>query len=108
MQHHHHERLDQQHSFNPGAHGRHADHAAQLDDATHTGHAGHDKHTGHSPEIFKRRFFIYLVLTLPVLYFSSHFQEWFGYQAIQFPGFEWVAPILAVCCLKIKLRSFVN
>lgn len=95
MRHHHHEQPDQGHSSSLGAHVRHADHAAQLDNATHTGHSGHDKHAGHSPEIFKRRFFICLLLTLPVLYFSSHFQEWFGYQAIQFPGSEWVAPILA-------------
>jgi|GEM_PF-3363809 len=34
----------------------------------HEQHAGHDKHAGHTPGIFKRRFFICLVLTLPVLY----------------------------------------
>lgn len=96
MQHHHHERPDQQHSSNPGAHVRHADHAAQLDDVTHTGHSGHDKHAGHSPEMFKRRFFICLVLTIPILYFEPMFQEWFGYQAIQFPGSTWIGPILAI------------
>ena len=95
MRHHHHEHPDPENSASPGTHVRHADHAAQLDNATYVGHSGHDKHAGHSPEIFKRRFFICLLLTLPVLYYSSHFQEWFGYQAIQFPGSEWVAPVLA-------------
>ncbi|PZV09882.1 MAG: heavy metal translocating P-type ATPase [Leptolyngbya sp.] len=69
---------------------------------THHGHVGHgsssvhDKHAGHSPEIFRRRFFVCLVLTLPVLYFSPSFQQWFGYQAIQFPGSELVSPLLSV------------
>ncbi|MEA5452587.1 heavy metal translocating P-type ATPase [Leptolyngbya sp. CCNP1308] len=56
---------------------------------------GHDKHAGHSPAMFKRRFLICLGLTLPVLYFSPSFQQWFSYQAIQFPGSNWVTPILS-------------
>jgi Cu2+-exporting ATPase len=63
--------------------------------ANHQHHAGHDKHAGHSPAMFKRRFFICLALTLPVLYFAPSFQEWFNYQAIQFPGSNWVTPILS-------------
>ena len=62
----------------------------------HGGHAGHGKHAGHSPEIFKRRFFICLVLTLPVLYFSTQLQTWLNYQAITFPGSEWINPILGI------------
>jgi Cu2+-exporting ATPase len=58
-------------------------------------HSGHDKHSGHSPAMFKRRFFVCLVLTLPILYLSPMFQMWFGYQAIQFPGVNWITPILA-------------
>ena len=58
-------------------------------------HSGHDKHAGHSPAMFKRRFFICLGLTLPILYLSPMLQGWFGYQAIQFPGVNWVTPIIA-------------
>ncbi|PZV15738.1 MAG: heavy metal translocating P-type ATPase [Pseudanabaena sp.] len=61
----------------------------------HKQHTGHDKHAGHSPAMFKRRFFICLALTLPVLYFAPSFQEWFNYQAIQFTGSNWVTPILS-------------
>jgi P-type Cu2+ transporter len=61
----------------------------------HEQHKGHDKHAGHSPEIFKRRFFICLLLTLPVLYFAPMFQDWFNYQAIQFSGADWVIPIFS-------------
>jgi P-type Cu2+ transporter len=69
----------------------------QHDPAQHSSHehAGHDKHAGHSPAMFQRRFFICLLLTLPVLYLSPMFQMWFNYQAIQFAGVAWVTPILA-------------
>lgn len=72
----------------------HHEHQQQLASAQ-SGHTGHDKHTGHDPEIFKRRFFVCLLLTLPILYFASHFQMWFGYQAIEFPGSGWVSPLLS-------------
>ena len=69
----------------------------QHDPAQHSSHEhmGHDKHAGHSPAMFQRRFFICLLLTLPVLYLSPMFQMWFHYQAIQFAGVAWVTPILA-------------
>jgi P-type Cu2+ transporter len=67
---------------NPGSHSSHE-------------HAGHDKHAGHSPAMFQRRFFICLLLTVPVLYLSPMFQMWFNYQAIQFAGVAWVTPILS-------------
>jgi len=60
----------------------------------HAGHEGHDKHAGHSPEMFRNRFWFSLVLTVPILYFDMHFQEWFNYSAIQFPGVSWVQPVL--------------
>lgn len=68
---------------------------SQMDSSSRSGHNTHDKHAGHSPEIFKRRFFICLLLTIPVLYFSPDFQRWFNYQAIEFPGVFWINLILA-------------
>ena len=61
----------------------------------HAGHAGHDKHEGHSPEMFRDRLLVSLVLTVPILYFSPQIQDWLGYEAVTFPGSEWVSPILA-------------
>ena len=90
-------------------HVHHAEHDAQLapenhehvnhryanhEHAEHGGHEGHDKHVGHSPEMFRDRFWLSLVLTLPVLYFSEQFQTWLGYTALQFPGSTWVNPVL--------------
>lgn len=77
----------------PAKHSHDAMHHSHHD---HGKHEGHDKHAGHSPEIFQRRFFICLALTLPVLYFAPSFQQWFGYQAIQFPGSGLVSPLLSI------------
>ena len=57
--------------------------------------SGHDKHAGHTPAMFRDRFWLSLLLTLPILYFDTHFQGWFGYQAVQFPGVAWVQPLLS-------------
>ena len=56
----------------------------------------HKNHQGHDPAIFKRRFFICLILTLPILYFSPQLQSWLNYQAIAFVGSNWINPILAI------------
>ena len=61
----------------------------------HMSHQAHDKHEGHSPEMFRDRLWVSLVLTVPILYFSTLFQEWFGYEAATFGGVEWVNPVLA-------------
>nr|WP_041620561.1 heavy metal translocating P-type ATPase [Stanieria cyanosphaera] len=46
--------------------------------------------------MFRNRFYVSLILSIPVLYFSPSFQAWFNYQAIPFPGSNWVNPILAI------------
>jgi Cu2+-exporting ATPase len=79
----------------PGHHSS-ADQGHPHGHGGHEQHGGHDKHAGHSPEMFKQRFWVCLVLTLPVLYFDPHFQEWLGYQAIAFPGSSWISPILGI------------
>ena len=85
-------------------HGEHmgGDHLHDVDTAVSDGHdmsgehpGGHDKHEGHNPEMFRDRLLVSLVLTAPILYFSQQFQDWFSYEAVSFPGSEWVAPVLA-------------
>jgi P-type Cu2+ transporter len=44
--------------------------------------------------MFRDRFWLSLALTLPIVFYSSMIQEWFGYTAPVFPGSEWVAPVL--------------
>lgn len=56
-------------------------------------HAG--AHEGHDVEEFRRRFWVSLVLTLPVLLYADLFQNLLGYTAPQFPGSEFVPAVLA-------------
>ncbi|MBV6622588.1 MAG: copper-translocating P-type ATPase [Rivularia sp. (in: Bacteria)] len=89
--------MAQHHSRNNHAvRERNLNHNSKDEHLEHGEHAEHDKHAGHSPEIFKRRFFICLVLTLPVLYFSTQLQTWLNYQAITFPGSDLINPVLAI------------
>jgi Cu2+-exporting ATPase len=78
-----------------------ADRGGQEEQASHdsstrgSGHEGHDKHEGHSPEMFRDRLWVSLLLTGPILYFSDQIQEWFSYEAVSFAGSTWVTPVLA-------------
>jgi len=77
-------------------HSAHAGH--DMPDAPAAGHdapaAGHDKHAGHSVAMFRDKFWLSLLLTLPVLFWSHDIQEWFGYEAPMFPGSEYIPAIL--------------
>jgi len=69
-----------------------AEHAGH--DSSSGGHTGHDKHEGHSPEMFRDRLLVSILLTIPILYFSEQIQDWFGYEAVSFTGSEWINAIL--------------
>src|SRR5688500_6851528 len=78
------------------AHG----HAAHEERQTHghrphgpDAHGGHDKHDGHDPEMFRRKFWLSLALTSPVVLTSEMVMDWFGY-TLDFPGIDWVGPVL--------------
>jgi P-type Cu2+ transporter len=70
----------------------HADHGHDDHDA-HDGH-DHDAHAGHSVEMFRSKFWLSLILTLPVVYWSEHVQMLLGYSAPAFPGSAWIGPVL--------------
>ena len=57
-------------------------------------HAGHDRHEGHSVAMFRDRFWLSLLLTIPVVLWSHEVQMWLGYEAPAFPGSELIPPIL--------------
>ena len=63
--------------------------------AEHAGHGGggHGKHAGHHVEMFRRRFWISLLLAIPVVATSHMVMGWFGYD-LDFAGMEWVGPVL--------------
>ncbi len=83
-------------------HASHADHAAlthadhgEHGAMAHASHTDHDGHAGHSEAMFRRPFVIALLLTLPVLYFDHMVQSFLGFRAVEFPGSQWIAPVLS-------------
>ncbi|HEY6072677.1 MAG TPA: HAD-IC family P-type ATPase, partial [Anaerolineales bacterium] len=71
-------------------HEEHAEHGRTIVDTKE----GPDRHAGHSVEMFRDRFWLSLILTIPILYYAELLQNLLGYRAIEFSYSEWVAPIL--------------
>ena len=69
------------HSGHGGEHGAHGDHGGM--------HAGHE-------QMFRRRFFVSTLLSIPVLLYSETLQSWIGFSVPAFPGSEWMNPVFAV------------
>jgi len=67
----------------------------KTDHTQHNAHAGHGvDHSGHEL-MFRSRFWVCLVLTLPVLLYSHMLQMWFGFTMPAFLGSQWIAPLFA-------------
>lgn len=74
------------------AHGDHGDEHAGHGD----GHGGHGvDHTGHE-QMFRRKFWVSLVLSIPVLLYSEMLQSWLGFTVPTFPGSQWIGPLFAI------------
>jgi Cu2+-exporting ATPase len=69
----------EEHARHPDAHDTHDAHAG------HGGHGAHDKHAGHSVAMFRDRFWLSVLLTVPILFWSEMVQDWLGYAAPSFP-----------------------
>jgi Cu2+-exporting ATPase len=78
---------DHHHGHGADPHGEHG--------KTAPDHAGRDQHEDHSPKMFRDKFWLSLVLTVPVVFWAAHIQMIFGYTAPEFPGSAWISPILA-------------
>nr|WP_254274669.1 heavy metal translocating P-type ATPase [Halomicroarcula marina] len=46
--------------------------------------------------MFKKRFFVSLILSIPVLLYSEGLQELLSFSVPTFPGSEWISPVLSV------------
>jgi Cu2+-exporting ATPase len=73
--------------LSPTEHRQHVEHDGQ---GGHGGHGGHGDHAAR----FRDRFWLSLALTVPVVAYSEMVQEWLGFTPPQFPGSQWVAPVL--------------
>lgn len=74
------------------AHSGHANHDGHKG---HAGHAAHTDHTGHET-MFRNRFWVSLLLTVPVVLFSPMIQEWLGFSMPEFTGDELIAPLFSL------------
>jgi Cu2+-exporting ATPase len=87
-------------------HVPHAGHSVSHD--THgSGHAGHTDHIGHE-KLFRDRFWICLVLTVPVLLYTPMLQEWGRFTMPVFLLSEWIAPVFAVIVFVIGGLPFLQ
>lgn len=80
------------HNHEEHMHDHHDMHAAHQESQ---GRGAHDKHAGHDPDMFRRKFWLSLALTLPTLFFSQSVQMWLNYDA-SFPGSQYVPAILGL------------
>lgn len=73
--------------------------AAMSMTGTHAGHADRaasfDKHAGHHVNIFKRKFWVSLILSIPIVLYSDLTQAVFHWSAPAFPGSAYLQFILA-------------
>jgi P-type Cu2+ transporter len=59
----------------------------------HGSHAGHEKHAGHSVEMFRDKFWLTLLLTIPALIWGHMLQDVLGYRAPVFPGSGYIPAV---------------
>src|SRR5574338_658584 len=91
---------NQHHATSPGGsdHAGMADHPsmshAAMGHGAAGGQGGHSRHAGHSVAMFRDRFWLSLLLTIPVLVWSHDLQEWLGYRAPTFPGSDLIPAVL--------------
>ena len=77
-------------------HDGHDIHEGKGEIHDHAGHGtSHTDHTGHE-QMFRRKFWVSLILSIPVLLFSSGLQSLLKFSLPAFPGSQWLAPIFAL------------
>src|SRR4051812_21695718 len=74
-------------------HNSHASISAHVHNKEEHHHGGHDKHAGHHTADFLKRFWICLILTIPVLALSHMLQQWFHFD-LKFRGDNYILLLL--------------
>jgi len=92
-------------------HGRHAGHEMHAEHRMPAGskeHRGHDAHAGHSVGMFRDKFWVSLLLTVPTLVWGHMLQRAFGYKAPHFPGSVWIAPAFGTAVFAFGGSVFIQ
>lgn len=88
--HHNHHQKDEDDHQQPAGHKDHQETGKKG------GHQGHGvDHSGHE-EMFRKRFWISLLLSIPVLLYSQTIQGWLGFSVPAFPGSDWIVPVISI------------
>lgn len=91
-----HEKEGHSHEQHSGHQGHHEHHHEMTHKATvhrehhHMGHGGHGEHHKHMVEDFRKRFWISLILTVPILALSPMIQKFIGLESIAFKGSNYI------------------
>lgn len=78
-------------------------HDAPAGDGDHGGHGGHGDHIGQ----FRDRFWVSLILTVPVVFFSPMVAHTLGYLPPSFPGSDAVSAVLGTTIFLYGGRPFL-
>ena len=94
-QHEHHDHSKMEHDQNMSAQANtHAVHTTHgMNKAGE--HAQHIDHSGHE-ELFRKRFWVCLLLSIPVLLYTPMLQMWFGFRMPEFAGSQWLTPLFSI------------
>ena len=68
----------------------------------------HDTHAGHSPEMFRQRFWLSAVFTIPAVVWSEHIQMLLGYRAPAVPGSRWIPAVFGTLVFVYGGRAFLQ
>src|SRR5215472_12133762 len=71
-------------------------------------HSSHNQHAGHSAAMFRDKFWLSLMLTVPVVFWSTEVQRWFGYHAPVFPGSRFIPAILGTIIFVYGGKVFIQ
>ena len=69
---------------------------------------GHDTHAGHAPELFRRRFWLSALFTIPAVSWSEHIQILLSYRAPAVPGARWIPGVFGTLVFVYGGRAFLQ
>src|SRR5215467_2893401 len=71
-------------------------------------HSGHNQHAAHSAAMFRDKFWLSLLLTVPVVFWSTEVQHWFGYHAPVFSGSRFIPAVLGTIIFVYGGKVFIE
>lgn len=92
-------------------HDDHGEHPAHDTNVRHDHHGDHGGHAGHGADhvaVFRKLFWINLIIAIPVIAFSTMFAMLLGYAVPDVPGGRWIAPLLGTVMYVVGGRPFLT